>query len=120
MYIPILAAVLGLMVGGRKKPLSQHTKLLMLGPTSGEHYQVEDMPNSAIVIVHAKDGTVVTFNRDPETAKLKFKCAHGRNRGTVDIVRQDFEEPHELPASSGTANNPDAARRDKGFPRAVG
>lgn len=114
MYIPLLAAVLGLMVGGRKKPLSKHTKLLMLGPRSGEHYQVEDMPNSAIVIVHAKDGTVVTFNRDPESEKLKFKCAHGRNRGTVDIVRQDFEEPAELPESSATANT------NKGFPRAVG
>lgn len=112
MYIPLLAAVLGLMVGGRKKPLSKHTKLLMLGPRSGDHYQVEDMPNSAIVIVHAKDGTVVTFNRDPESTKLKFKCAHGKNRGTVDIVRQDFEEPPELPESSAVPN--------KGFPRAVG
>lgn len=105
MYIPIIAAVLGLMVGGRKRPLSKHTKLLMLGPRSGDHYQVEDMPNSAIVIVHAKDGTVVTFNRDPETQKLTFKVAHGRNRGTVDIVRQDFEEPSELPASSATPND---------------
>ncbi len=112
MYIPIIVGIIGLMVGGRKKPLSKHTKLLMLGPRSGDHYHVEDMPNSAIVIVHAKDGTVVTFNRDPETEKLKFKCAHGKNRGTVDIVRQDFEEPPELPASSASSN--------KGFPRAVG
>lgn len=112
MYIPIIVGILGLMVGGRKKPLSKHTKLLMLGPRSGDHYQVEDMPNSAIVIVHAKDGTVVTFNRDPDSAKLKFKCAHGRNRGTVDIVRQDFEEPAELPAASGASTASDAR---KGF-----
>jgi hypothetical protein len=113
MFIPIVVGVLGLMLGGRTKPLSKHKKMLMLGPRSGEHYQVEDMPNSAIIIVHAKDATVVTFNRDPETQKLKFKCAHGRNRGTVDMVRQDFEEPAELPASG-------AAEPARGFPRAVG
>lgn len=112
MIIPIVAGILGLMLGGRKKPLSKHTKLLMLGPISGEHYQVEDMPNSAIVIVHSKDGTVVTFNRDPETGKLKFKCAHGRNRGTVDTVRQDFEEPPQLSEPANNAKGP--------FPRAVG
>ena len=114
MFIPIVVGILGLMVGGRSKPLSKHKKLLMLGPRSGEHYQVEDMPNSGIVIIHAKDNTVVTFNRDPETQKLKFKCAHGRNRGTVDIVRQDFEEPPELVSSSASPNKP------QGFPRAVG
>ena len=116
MFIPIIAACLGLMVGGRTKPLSKHKKMLMLGPRSGDHYNVEDMPDSGIIIVHAKDGTVVTFNRDPETSKLKFKMAHGRNRGTVDIVRQDFEEPAELPASSAAPNNP----KPTGFPRAVG
>lgn len=114
MFIPIVVGILGLMVGGRKKPLSKHTKLLMLGPVSGEHYNVEDMPNSAIVIVHAKDGTVVTFNRDPETTKLKFKCAHGTKRGTVEIVRQDFEEPPQLSESANSAGKP------TGFPRAVG
>ena len=112
MIIPIAFGILGLMLGGRKKPLSKHTKLLMLGPVSGEHYNVEDMPNSAIVIVHAKDGTVVTFNRDLETQKLKFKCAHGTKRGTVEIVRQDFEEPPQLSEPANNGKGP--------FPRAVG
>lgn len=113
MFIPIVVGVIGLMIGGRSKPISKHKKLVMLGPRSGDEYQTEDMPASAIVIVHAKDGTVVTFNRDPETGRLKFKCAHGRNRGTVDIVRGDFEEPAELPAAPASA-------KPQGFPRAVG
>lgn len=102
MFIPILVGVLGLMLGGRTKPISKHKKMLMLGPVSGAHYNVEDMPDSAIVIVHAKDNTTVTFNRDVESGKLKFKVAKG-NPGTVTIVREDFEPRPEFAAPAPTA-----------------
>jgi hypothetical protein len=111
MVIPILVGIVGLMIGGRTKPVSKHKKMLMLGPRSGAHYTVEDMPQSAIVIVHAKDGTVVTFNRSPENGKLKFKCSTG-NQGTVTLVREDFEPPPELPTVSGTSTE----SRPSGFP----
>jgi hypothetical protein len=116
MVIPILVGIVGLMIGGRTKPVSKHKKMLMLGPRSGAHYTVEDMPQSAIVIVHAKDGTVVTFNRDHDTGKLKFKCSSG-NQGTVTLVREDFEPPPELPKSVDTTGE---NRNAGGFPRAVG
>ena len=105
MIVPIVVGILGLMLGGRTKPVSKHKKLLMLGPTSGAHYTVEDMPDSSIVIVHAKDGTVTTFNRDPQTGRLAFKVARG-NPGTVSIVRGDFE-PRELPESTSESKRPD-------------
>lgn len=106
MIIPIVIGFLGLALGGRSKPISKHKKMLMLGPVSGEHYNVEDMPDSAIVIVHAKDGTSVTFDRDPETAVLKFKVARAKSKATVEAVRKDFE-PAQLEAPA------------QKFPRAV-
>lgn len=90
MIIPIAIGILGLMVGGRTKPISRHSKVKMLGPQTGYQYRTEDMPDSGIVVVHAPDGTSVTFDRDFETKKLRFKCAKG-NQGTVDLVRKDFE-----------------------------
>ncbi len=126
MVIPIVVGILGLMLGGRTKPVSKHKKMLMLGPRSGAHYTVEDMPQSAIVIVHAKDGTVVTFNRSPENGKLKFKCATG-NQGTVTLVREDFEPPATLgPGTSphfdttGESQSSSRGAAAGGFPRAVG
>lgn len=89
MIIPIIVGVLGLMVGGRNKPLSNQKKTTMLGPTSGFLYKVEDIPDSQIVIVHAPDGATATFNRDGEK-RLRFKVARG-NQGTIDIMRRDFE-----------------------------
>lgn len=103
MIIPILVGFAGLMLGGRSRPISKHKKLLMLGPKSGAHYNVEDMPDSSIVIVHAKDGTIVTFNRDPESGRMRFKVARG-NAGTVAIVRDDFEEPAQLGASGNVVD----------------
>jgi hypothetical protein len=90
MLIPIAVGILGLMLGGRTKPISRHSKLVMLGPNTGYQYKTEDLPDSGIIVVHAPDGTSVTFDRDFESKRLRFKCAKG-NPGTVDLIRKDFE-----------------------------
>src|SRR6266700_1530476 len=94
MFFPILAGILGLMLGGKSRPISRQLKMKMLGPVTGNHYQVEDLIDAGSVVVLAPDGTVVVFDRAVPGGPLSFKQARG-NAGTVDLVKKDFLPPEE-------------------------
>lgn len=91
MFFYVVAAVAGLMLGGRSKPLSRQQKMKMLGPNTGNHYAVEDIIDANVVVVHAGDGTVVVFDRE-KSGKLVYRQARG-NMGTVELVKKDFLPP---------------------------
>lgn len=118
MIVPIIAVIVGLAIGGRSKPLSRQSKMKMLGPKTGTHYEVEDLPDSGIVVVHAPDGTNATFERPASvepgqastlsgTSPLKFKMARG-NKGTILLMRQDFEKDFDAATDSKPEVKPEA------------
>ena len=63
MFPYVVAGVVGAILMGRTKPKTSFAKLKLLGPHSGLQYEAEDFPDFRVVVLHAPDGSVCSFQK---------------------------------------------------------
>lgn len=92
-WLPIIAAAAGgAALAKRQSPTATAKRMKAIGPVSGLSYDVDDLVNQGLVIVHFQ-GTSGTFRRlDP----MGFEFIDGRgNRDVLGAMICDFAPPPE-------------------------
>lgn len=97
---PIIgAAVAGALAMARTKPRTDVVKSRVIGPRSGQSYEVEDFPQLGVLIARMPSGTYAAFERRTDGPGYRFRQGKG--------------PPHEIAALVGDLSHPDEIERQK-------
>lgn len=89
----VIAATIGAVWATRRGPNVSFSKKTMLGPKTGLTYQVDDYTKAGMVMVKAKDGTIVVLTKRPGgQSGFVFQHSTG-NPKVVELIKSDFLEP---------------------------
>lgn len=90
--VPVIAAAGGAALAKRQSPTAKAKRMKAIGPVSGLSYDVDDLVNQGLVIVHYQ-GSSGTFRR---LEPMGFEFVDGRgNRDVLGAMICDFAPPPE-------------------------
>ncbi len=85
MWPVIIGAALGAYVVGRGKPTTKFRKLQMVGPSTGDTYEAEEMPEAGILVVRGPGPSTAVFLRKQSGGFVLFR-GFGHPEGVRRIV----------------------------------
>lgn len=96
--LPVIvgAAAFGALLMGRTKPKTKATKKVLLGPRTGNTYQVEDFAEAGFIVVRAADGSRAVFVRSAVAVPgcPGFTWQHGQgNPASLQAMNLDICGP---------------------------
>jgi hypothetical protein len=89
MWPVVIGCVIGAVLMGRTKPKSTSHKRELIGPATGDIYQVDEFPQSNLIIVHGIQCTCV-FVKNQNGRGFSFVSARGNPAG-IRQVCMDLE-----------------------------
>lgn len=85
MWPVIIGCAIGAYVVGKGKPATKFRKLQMVGPTTGDTYEAEEMPEAGILVVRGPGPSTAVFLRKNSGGFVFFRGA-GHPEGVKRIV----------------------------------
>jgi hypothetical protein len=98
MWPVLIGCAIGAYVVGRGKPVTRFRKLQVVGPSTGDTYEAEDIPEAGLLVVRGAGPTTVAFLRQNGGGFVFYK-AEGDPR-IVERIVYDVA-PHALRAPTG-------------------